>query len=103
LLIVTNNDDSFGCWYLHAEMELVDDDFKLVNEAPSKKCEVWLVHFDHVKGYVLCSRVGCIPEGYRQRDFSQGVHSPSSEAIEWDVAKKKVTINVYAVEGAGKK
>ena len=51
-----NNDDSFGCWYLHAEMELVDDDFKLVNEAPSKKCEVWL--FISTTSKVMCSVLG---------------------------------------------
>ena len=34
LLVASHNNDLFGCWYLHAKVELMDNCFKLVDQAP---------------------------------------------------------------------
>ena len=76
---------SFCSRYLHAEVELMDHCFEFVDEASAKDCKVWVVHFHHVGGYVLCSGVGCVTEGYGQCNLAQGVDSFASEAYERDI------------------
>ena len=66
LLVAADSDNAFCGGHFHAQVELMDHRFELVDEASAKDCEVRLVHFNYIEGYMLCFRVGCVPEGYRQ-------------------------------------
>ena len=57
LLVASDGDNSFCSGYLHAQVKLVDHCFKLIDESSAKDCEVGVVHFHYIEGYMLCSRV----------------------------------------------
>ena len=54
LLVASDCDYTFNCRQFHAQVELMDDCFKLVDEATTEDCIVGVVHFYNVKSDVLC-------------------------------------------------
>ena len=85
LLVASDGDNSFCSGYLHAQVKLVDHCFKLIDESSAEDCEVGVVHFYHIEGYMLRSGVGSVPEGYMQCNLAQGVHPLASEVYERDI------------------
>ena len=85
LLVASDGDNSFCSGYLHAQVKLVDHFFKLIDESSAEDCEVGVVHFYHIEGYMLRSGVGSVPEGYGQCNLAQGIHCFASETYERDV------------------
>ena len=50
LLVASNSDYSFTCRHLYAQVELMDDCLKFVNEATIEDCIVGVVHFYNIEG-----------------------------------------------------
>ena len=39
--------------------------FELVDETPSEDCKIGVIHLNYIEGYVFCSGIDHVPEGYR--------------------------------------
>jgi len=100
LLVASDCDYSFDCGYFHAQVELMDDCLKFVDEAPTEDCIIWIVHFHDIEGNRFGPWVREILEGYWEGYLSEGIYSFAPEADEWDIRRlQKVAVDVHAVEG----
>ena len=50
LLVALDCDYSFDCRHFHAQIELMDDCLKFVDEATAEDCIVWVIHFHNIEG-----------------------------------------------------
>jgi hypothetical protein len=81
LLITEHGDDSFRCWYLHAQELLPYDSVKFVHESSVKNREIWMIYINHIEGESFCSGIVQISERYWKRYFSNWLDWLSSEAL----------------------
>ena len=51
LLVASDCDYSFNCRQFHAQVELMDDYFKLVDKATTEDYIIRVVHFHNIEGY----------------------------------------------------
>jgi hypothetical protein len=59
LLVAINYDHTLQTWDFHAEVESMNDRFKLVDGAPTHYGVVWVYHVDDVESDMVTSCIGC--------------------------------------------
>jgi hypothetical protein len=83
LLIAEYSDNSFGCWYLHAQELLSYDYVEFVHETFAENREIWMIYINHIKSESFYSGVVKISERYRKRYFSDWLDWFSFETLQW--------------------
>ena len=60
-------DDTIQGRYFHTQIAHVDGCIELVYEPSTEDGIIWIVEIDHVKGYILCSRIFLTSKGCWER------------------------------------
>ena len=50
LLVASDCDYAFDCWHFHAQVELMDDCLKFVDETTAEDCIIRVLHFHDIEG-----------------------------------------------------